>query len=221
MALEDYGELLTKINNDPPQRDICEIQIKRCQDLIENFTQGELDDALIKTVSNWDNLNNMYPDFLERLLKRGANPNAFIHPCTSPLWMATFKSNAAVKLLLEYGADVKYKIPWRDRMITIIDYIVINAIYERKDVDPKLVKILVRAGAPTELIDSEHELFAQVRYLIKGVVKSEAQKARIRELEADLKEARDYIFELEHRPPELGGPEYERGKVRWQERLGL
>lgn len=43
-------------------------------------------------------------------------------------------------------------------------------------------------------------------------------RKRCAELEDDLKEAREYILELECRPPEVGGPEYEAGRARWEAR---
>ena len=58
----------------------------------------------------------------------------------------------------------------------------------------------------------------QNRIVVYELAKKIEMKRKYRELEKELKAAKDYIFELEHRPPELGGPEYEAGKRRWEER---
>lgn len=49
------------------------------------------------------------PDLLQRLLRRGANPNEKNTSGTSPLWVATYlEFYAGIKLLLEFGADINF-----------------------------------------------------------------------------------------------------------------
>lgn len=83
-----------------------------------------------------------------------------------------------------------------------------------------IVKMLLKAGVPlpyplTAYLETGHALTHRVIEILAEKFQLEAHCA---ELEADLKEARDYITDLECRPPELGGPEYEAGLKRWEAR---
>ena len=87
----------------------------------------------------------------------------------------------------------------------------------------KVAKLLIRAGAPLpELIGLDgHNCNVQNPVIVRELAKKLEYKARCIQLEEDLEKAHEYITELEFRPPEVGGPEYEAGLKRWKNQHNL
>ena len=83
----------------------------------------------------------------------------------------------------------------------------------------QVIKSLIRAGAPVPKRNVWHDDNIQNRIVVYELAKKMEMKRKYRELEKELKAAKDYIFELEHRPPELGGPEYEAARARWADSI--
>ena len=81
-----------------------------------------------------------------------------------------------------------------------------------------IVMSLLKVGVPLPHPQNPYleTSLAMTHRVIEIVGEKWKLQERCAELEADLTEAKQYIVELECRPPELGGPEYEAGRERWE-----
>lgn len=239
---EKYYKLLLELSErgDDHTREFYTATTEECIKLIQEFTKAELDYCITTTLWAWcPRREALFYQFLEVIFERGGDPNAIISVTeTPPLFYATFRDDPKLlKFFIKWGADVKgHQIIKKSsgvRSFTIIEYMLYNWLWEGKPTQEKMIKILVKAGAPTEFVDFHGKMsgynnrdkylsfYNQVQLIIKNYKEKSAYKLKIREMQEYIDKLEGYIFELEHRPPELGGPEYEAGRKRWTTRNGI
>lgn len=197
-----------------PDREDRKATIEKCRALIQNFDKNELDYALTITVLRATGESNDFNDLLKVLLAKGANPNILLyegdHP---PLFTAIERGNAGlVKVLLEGGADPKGTFYMWNYQFSPIHYCFKFRNFNGKFLE-QVLRALIEGGCSTELPNETSE-----SYHMKNVIQKIQHEIKIEELERENRELKDYIVELECRPPELGGPEYEAARQRWETR---
>lgn len=233
---EKYSDLLVEINTSKFRDSI----IERCFNLISGFSKSELDWAITATIWAWNKRSDqILYQFLEAIFKRGADPNVSVDTIGAPpIFYATFhKDPNLIEFLVKWGADIikRWTIKKQVKNNTVyynfspLEYVVYNSIWRDKPLPKKVIKSLIKAGSPTELhklaetritypYGKPANVFNEAVWIIKTVQMKQKYKEKIAQLESERAELKNYIVELECRPAELGGPEYEAGLKRWEAR---
>lgn len=172
--------------------------------------------AVHQVIENWSlSESTKMLEIVKYLVENGADiytaKNYYLGSAPSmltPLWLAVKAGDPnLVKFLVKRGASAERE---------LLEHVVVTWKLPWRPLEERCMKWLLkgRTALPRRELFEKPEHLANI-WVIHLIAKQVQLVKENKSLTFELERAQEYIIALECRPPELGGPEYEAGKQRW------